>query len=127
LANTCDCGVPDVLGDNTPNTCLCRKLCDTTASWVAAGCSATFDPRSSPDIQFTLSGVGTSYEVYAKIVDTTLGNSDMSGEALGGTCVACGGGEIPVSPAPYLYRIEINTQDAATVIERSRLSVLYGY
>jgi hypothetical protein len=127
--NRCDCGMPDVLGDNSPNTCLCRKLCDTTASWVAAGCDDSFDPRTNPDIPtFELPGIGgNNYEVSMKIVDTTLGNSDLSGEDLGGTCVACGGGEVPVSPAPYLYRIEVNTQLKTNPIERSRLSVLYGY
>lgn len=126
--NRCDCGLPDVMGDNVPNTCLCRKLCDPTASWVLAGCDDSFDPTSIPDMQFNLPGLGGGlFEVSAKIVDTTLGNSDLSGEDLGGTCVACGGGEIPVSPAPYLYRIEINTEQTPSRIERSRLSVLYGY
>lgn len=124
----CDCGLPDVLGDNVPNTCLCRKLCDPTASWVAAGCDDSFDPTSNYDMYFKLPGLDTNeFEVFAKIVDTTLGNSDLSGEDLGGTCVACGGGEVPVSPAPYLYRIEINTEQTPTRIQRSRLSVLYGY
>ncbi len=128
FTDLCNCGVPDVFGDNTPNTCLCRKLCDPTTSWLAAGCDASFDLTINPDMRFCLPGIGgNQYQVSAKIVDTTLGNSDLSGEDLGGTCVACGGGEIPVSPAPYLYRVEINSQDAARVIERSRLSVLYGY
>ena len=79
-------------------------------------------------MQFNLPGLGGDlFEVSAKIVDTTLGNSDLSGEDLGGTCVACGGGEVPVSPAPYLYRIEINTEQTPSRIQRSRLSVLYGY
>lgn len=124
----CDCGSLDIMGDNEPDTCLCRKLCDPTASWVAAGCDNSFVPTSVPDMQFNLPGLdGNVFEVSAKIVDTTVGNSDMSGENLGGTCVACGGGEIPVSPAPYLYRIEINTEQPPSGIERSRLSVLYGY
>ena len=79
-------------------------------------------------MQFDLTGtgVGSTYQVAAKIVDTTLGNSDMSGLDLGGTCVACGGGTIQVSPSPYLYRVEINSQSTGRE-ERSKLSVLYAY
>ena len=136
FTKACDCGSPDVPGDNVfsdgsaiptsdPYFCLCAKLCDQTADWPSA-CSATLDSTASPDMQFDLAGVGSTYQVSAKIVDTTLGNSDLSGLDLGGTCVACGGGTIQVSPSPYLYRVEVNSQSAGRQ-ERSKLSVLYAY
>ena len=142
LTDRCDCGDPDLAGDNTfsngsPLTgdyiCLCAKLCDPTYTgaifnWGACTNGTTFDPTANADVNFTLSGIGTSFDVAAKIVNTTMGNSDLSGEDLGGTgVVASTAGVIPSPPMPYLYRIEINSQSAGTVIERSRLSVLYAY
>ncbi len=66
------------------------------------------------------------YQVSAKIVDTTKGYTDLSGEDLGGTCVACSDPTLKGPPAPYMYRIEINAQDT-TKPERGRLSILYAY
>lgn len=131
---SCNCGDPDVAGDNTPDTCLCRKLCDPTSDWVSAGCDNTFDPTNNPDIQFDLPADPLNplsspiYQVSAKIVDTTKGYTDLSGEDLGGTCVACSDPTLKGPPAPYLYRIEINAQDQdPTKTERGRLSILYAY
>lgn len=142
LKQRCACGDPDIVGDNTfidgsPLTgdyiCLCSKLCDptytgATYNWGACTDGTGLDPTTSADISFTLSGLGTSYDVDAKIVNTTLGNSDLSGEDLGGTgVVASTAGVIPTPPMPYLYRIEINSQNSTAVLERSRLSVLYAF
>ncbi len=145
LTDSCSCGDPDVVGDNTfsdgtaipagsPYICLCAKLCDptytdATYNWPASCIDGTtFDPTTGADISFNLSGFGTSYDVTAKIINTTLGNSDLSGEELGGTSVVSStAGVIPTPPMPYLYRIEINSQNNASVLERSRLSVLYAY
>jgi len=125
----------------SPDTCLCRKLCippyknDGTYNWGVAGTGAcpadgaSMDAVVSPDMQFNLSGIGTDYQVSAKIVDTTLGVSDMSGEQLScgsGTGYPCEGfhGE----PTPYLYRIEVDTRsNAANLKEKSRLSILYAF
>lgn len=137
FTNGCDCGDPDVPGDNkftdltaiptsSPYYCLCAKLCDATADWPNT-CSSTMDSTTTPDMQFDLSGIDSAYQISAKIVDTTLGNSDLSGLNLGGNCVACGGGTIQVSPSPYLYRVEVNSQSTGGQQERSRLSVLYAF
>jgi|WetSurSiteA1Bulk_404760.scaffolds.fasta_scaffold01937_4 hypothetical protein len=131
----------------SPDTCLCRKLCippyksdGTTYNWGVAGAGAcpangaSMDAVVSPDMQFNLSGTGTDYQVSAKIVDTTLGVSDLSGEQLScgtGTGYPCEGfhGE----PTPYLYRIEVDTRgnpanvNAANLKEKSRLSILYAF
>ena len=75
---------------------------------------------------------GTVYRTFAKIVDTVQGNSDTGGLAPVGSLNAGGvvtatGGQISPPPIPYLYRIEVQTQDTANPRERSRYSVLYGY
>jgi len=146
LNKRCDCGDPDAVGDNKVvnsdgtlsvpagvYVCLCAKLCDptytgVTYNWGTCTDGTTLDPTAGTDITFTLPGDGTNYDVAAKIVNTTLGNSDLSGEELGGTAVVTStAGVIPSPPMPYLYRIEINTQSSGPVLERSRLSVLYAY
>jgi hypothetical protein len=140
LPNACDCGDPENFDDNTDSTgirtCLCDKLCnppynsDGVYKWTVAGCDTSLVPTENPDMPpFNLAGVGsTKYRIFAKIVDTTRGNSDLSGESLGGTGVSSSTSSIiSAPPLPYLYRIEINSEDAANAIERSRLSVLYAY
>ena len=135
LAKACDCGDPLVSGDSTFSNgtaltgdyiCLCAKLCDPTADWPST-CSSSLDPTVSPEWPaFTLSGIGgVDYQVSAKIVDTTIGNSDLSTEQLGGSGVASSSASvISAPPVPYLYRIEVNS---ANPNERSRLSVLYAF
>ena len=132
----CNCGDPDVPGDTTPDTCLCRKLCDPpyendgTPNWTLANCDNSFTATSNPDMQVTLSGTNANYLVSAKIVDTRRGNSDLSTEALGGTGVASSNsGIIPAPSMPYLYRIEIDSRDSRNLPqgEVSRLSTLYAF
>ena len=129
---SCDCGDPLVFNDTTPSSCLCRKLCDPTDIWVAAGCSNSYinssDIKTSfPDLQLDLTGTGRTYRVFTKIVDTTIGNTDLSGLNLGGSGVVNSSGTISPPTSPYLYTIEIISEDSAQAIEQSRLSVLYAY
>jgi hypothetical protein len=125
----------------SPDTCLCRKLCmppyrsNGTYNWGLSGTgvacpadSASMDAVASPDMQFRLTGTGTDYQVSAKIVDTTIGVTDLSGELLSCGTPTTGKCETIGTPAPYLYRIEVNTQSSASSAkEKSRLSVLYAY
>ena len=143
LPSFCDCGDPDDPNDNEYGgvpSCLCDKLCDTAfvypgpaANWVnCVAADYTLDPTTNPDIQFSLTGFNTTYQVSAKIVDTIRGNSDLSGEELGGCGVVCStSGLITAPPMPYLYRVEINSQDivvgAGAMLERARLSALYAF
>ena len=141
LPNFCDCGDPDDPNDNLYSgapSCLCDKLCDTAIvypgaalNWVHCGVDdITLDPTTNPDIQFTLPGVGgINYQVSVKIVDTIRGNSDLSGESLGGTAVSSStSGIISAPPLPYLHRVEINSEaTGGNLFERSRLSGLYAY
>lgn len=153
LSPACVCGYdPDPATPTypkpTPDTCLCRKLClppyktdGITDNWASAPdrpCDGKMVPIAgppqlpfgNPDIPpFNLTGVGgREYQVYAKIVDTTIGVTDLSGENLscgtgvGYMCESIGG-----AMTPYLYRVEVNVQDAANPVERSRLSILYAY
>jgi hypothetical protein len=129
----CDCGDPDDPNDNLDNfgagvrTCLCDKLCDATADWP--GCSMTLNPTDIPDLWFDLTGINTTYRVSVKIVDTIRGNSDLSGEDLGGSgVVSSTSGLITAPPMPYLYRVEINSEDDTGVLEeRARFSALYAF
>jgi len=129
----CDCGDPDDPDDNKDGaglgarTCLCDKLCDATADWPA--CSDTLNPMDSPDLEFELTGINTVYLVSAKIVDTIRGNSDLSGESLGGSGVVSSTSSIITAPPmPYLYRVEINAQDTTGDLkERARFSALYAF
>lgn len=129
---SCDCGDPDDPNDNRDSnnerTCLCDKLCDSTANWP--GCSFSLDPTDNPDLEFQLAGANafSFYQVSVKIVDTIRGNSDLSGEDLGGTgVVASSSAVIHAPPMPYLHRVEINSEDTGNLKERSRVSALYAF
>ena len=137
--NECGCGDPDVAGDNTfgdgtaiptgdPYECLCAKLCDATADWPTA-CDTTLAATTNPDLSLSLAGLGgDSYSVNSKIVDTIPGYTDMSGEDLGGTGVVTSSSlTLRAPPQPYIYRVEVDAQNATNQIERSTMSVLYGF
>ena len=139
----CDCGDPDVTGDNMIlnadgtlsvlsgiYACLCPKLCDPTPNWpISASCDSTFDTTSNYDMRIELTGIGaTGYYVFAKIVDTTSGYTDLSGGQLGGTGVVSSSSQtLRAPPQPYMYRLEVNAQSKENIMERSNISVLYAY
>jgi hypothetical protein len=140
----CDCGDPDVAGDNMMQNadgtlsalsgiyaCLCPKLCDPTANWrISASCDNSLTITSNPDLQISLAGIGTTpgYTVFAKIVDTTSGYTDMSGGQLGGTGVVSSSSQtLRAPPQPFMYRLEVNAQSTLNPLERSNISVLYAY
>jgi hypothetical protein len=116
---------------------LLRTTTSTTYGWPS-GCSSTLDPKDSPDITFTFSGLAPqpNFNVYAKIVDTVgctsatnCPNSDVSGLNLQGSggVVEAGSGMISPKQVPYMYRIEIRAERATNPDESSNLSVLYAY
>jgi len=123
----------------TPPTCtglasgvtysgLAAKLMTPSTSWTNCDSAVTIDPAtsSSYDMKVDL-GTGTKYTVYAKIVATTDGNSggDLSLQTKG--VVSSNSGEVAVSPIPFLYAIEVVSENSARVDERAKLSVLYQY
>ena len=115
----------------TPTTanCLKAKFTLPTASWPAS-CSSSLDPRINTDLRLTLqaSGNGQPFNIYSKIVDTTVGNSDTSGMRLddaGG--VANAGSGITPKSVPYIYRLEVQGERSVNALEKSNISVLYAY
>ena len=112
------------------NGCFYSKLTQLTTAW--AGCTTTdlLNPTSNPDITFNLLSVagGRPYTVAVKIVDTSPGNSDLSGIVLeGGGVVSQGGGTIATKHFPYLYTIESEGKLTGSTTERANLEVLYAY
>lgn len=115
---------------NGTNNALKIKLTTDTVNWGGA-ISKTANPKDAPDLQFQLKGdtTGSNYKVYAKIVDTVSGNSDMSGVDFldSGAGVAGAGSGIAPKHNPSLYTIEVQGERAANSKEKAKLSVLYAY
>lgn len=81
------------------------------------------------DMSFVLQGLTASqnYIVYAKIVDTTIGNTDTSGLNLQGQGVVSNNGMITPPPVNYLYKVEILAQRQNNPDERAYLSAHYAW
>jgi len=141
----CNCNDPYVYNDNIDlmtgaASNRCDKLCNPTANWpaavdehAAAGVQVSLDPTVNWDMRYTLPGLQpVSYSVFAKVVDTVQGNSDvgglvMSGELGGAGVVASNSGLVSPPHNPYLYRLEVQAQATNDPREFSRMSVLYVY
>ncbi len=108
---------------------LPAKLLSPATSWTNCSSDLTIDPAtpSTYDMRIQL-GTSTRYNVYAKIVATTSGNTggDTGLQKYG---VTGGGstGEVPVVASPYLYAIETTSENVANTNERAKLSILYEY
>ncbi len=111
--------------------CLTEKLNtatnnpDGTLRWnVLCSNTTNIDPSvaSSYDMTFQLG----AYTVFSKIVDTIEGNSGGDEGLLKGGVVSSSG-EITVVSRPYLYTIEVNTENMNNRAERSKYSILYQY
>lgn len=120
----------------TTASCLQNKLLlstwtNGTNNWANCGSNnQTLDPKVNPDIQLQLSGptAAQNFNVYAKIVDTTAGNTDTSGLDLQGQgVVESGSGIVAPKQVPYMYRIEVQSERATNPDERSNLSILFAY
>jgi len=111
----------------TDSECLRKKLTTATGSWNTA-CSQTLDPISVPDMTLRLTPTaGTPYTVYAKVIDTIQGNSDLSGLQLDGDGVTQSQSVITPQSIPYIYRLEVRGERSTNANEQARLSVLYSY
>ncbi len=111
------------------STCLTDKLNKNTSSWDSScSSSLTINPSSSTTYDMTFQ-LGTSpvYTVYTKIVDTVEGNSGGDEGLLKSGVVSTNTGEVTVKSIPYLYTIEIHTENTSNPAERAKLSVLYQY
>jgi len=127
------------------NDCFIQKLSSPTSSWTSCGAAEKSmdisSVKSDPDISFLLKGAATgqNYNVYAKIVDTTAGNtdtfslisdsSDKDGliSASGSSYSKTGGSQVSMMHIPFSYRIEVQGQPAANQLEKSNVTVLYAY
>lgn len=111
----------------TTQNCLQSKLTKPTASWPS-GCSNLPEPKKSPDMTFTLSAsTGNPFIVYSKIVDTTSGNSDLSGLQLEGSGVSEGSSVLTPQHFPYVYRLEVQGERQANATAQANIEVLYAY
>lgn len=107
------------------SSCLADKLNLSTANWNAS-CDKTSTVSSSLyDISFSLGGSPSQYNIYAKIIDTVEGNTGPDDE-LGGAGVV-EANKPTVVKKPYLYTIEVQSENAANPSERSKLSILYQH
>ena len=112
------------------NTCFSDKLLKSTADWTnCATSNSSSDPKTSPDVTFTLQGANEQpFRVYAKIVDTVSGNSNTSSILLEGTGVAEGSGAVvSIQHFPYMYSMEVQGERQLNPAEKANYEVLYAY
>ena len=108
--------------------CLKDKLTKKTADWNPV-CSHTIsiDPDDATTYDMISEiGLGQTYTVRSKIVDTVEGNSGGDEGLVKGGVVASSG-EVNVVSVPYLYTLEVDTENTANRAERSKYSILYQY
>ncbi len=111
------------------SSCLQQKLRLPQARWDAS-CSASLNPKTSPDMTMQLKSTGADaqpYSVYTKIVDTVPGNTDTSGLQLEGSGVAEASTTITPQHYPYIYRVEVEAEKATAAKEKGSLSIQYAY
>lgn len=126
------------ISNSAPGNPVKIKLTTDTANWASQGLNVQtqtptqqVNPKYLPDFQFQLKGNNndSSYKVYAKIIDTVSGNSDMTGIDYldSGTGVTGAGSGISPKHNPTLYTIEVQGEQANNPKEKAKLSVLYAY
>lgn len=134
------------LSVSASDDCIKQKLSFPTAYWTDCTASQKSTElsaiRTSPDLTFLLKGVSTgkNYKLYAKIVDTTPGNTDTTLSSLltaddsegllsasGSAYNKTGAGGVPVQHIPFGYRIEVQGEKETNAIEKANVTVLYAY
>lgn len=116
-------------------TGLAAKLNTPSTSWSSCGVpdSVVINPAdpSTYDMSFDFQDPLTpalSYRVYTKICDTVEGNSGPdTGFLISKGVVGSGGAEIVVVHKPYLYTVEVDSQNFINPMERAKLSILYQF
>ncbi len=112
---------------NTTQNCLQSKLTKATANWPS-GCDSGPSASKNPDLNIKLQAVsGNPFKVYSKIVDTTVGNSDVSGLQLEGAGVAEGSTVLTPQHFPYIYRLEVQGERENNPTAQANLEILYAY
>jgi hypothetical protein len=112
---------------NVNAACLQLKLLNPSPWSSVANCSNSSKPTDNPDMTFKLlSNTGNPYTISAKIVETKVGNSDVSGLQLEGGGVSETSPGITPMHNPYIYRLEVQGSQSTTS-ERANIEVLYAY
>jgi hypothetical protein len=135
-----DPGIPltgfDITADDVGGVnCLNQKLnnptfkADGSLNWsLVCNNTSAINPTdpTTYDMTFQLGAAPNQYQVFSKIVDTVEGNS---GGDLGLTKsgVVSSTGEVAVVSIPYIYTLEIDTENATNRNERAKYSILYQY
>lgn len=104
------------------NPCFDIKLTNRRADWGACDTGETVS-SSSYDIKFNLG----NYEAYAKIVDTVPGNT-LIGESLEVKGVISGQSGYIKNPTvmPYMYRLEVRSEDPNNQTDSAEITALYA-
>jgi hypothetical protein len=112
---------------NVSILCLQSKLTLPSDKWPA-GCSNSSSPKQNPDMTFNLlSTTANPYTIYSKIVETVLGNTDLSGLQLEGAGVAEATSGITPQHFPYMYRLELQGEQTVASSAQANIEVLYAY
>ena len=74
-----------------------------------------------------LSTTANPYTIYSKIVETALGNTDLSGLQLEGAGVAEATSGITPQHFPYMYRLELQGEQTVASSAQANIEVLYAY
>lgn len=111
-------------------TGLAAKLNSATSDWgTSCDKSVAINPSQSTSYDMFVdlpSGTGT-YRVYAKIVDTLVGNSSGDTGLIKSGVVNANAGEVPAMNIPYVYTIEVDAENPNNTAERAKYSILYLY
>ncbi len=113
--------------------CLKQKLEEPADRWnKCSTAQASTDPAQAPDVSFRLAGDAPAkgFVVTSKIIDTTPGNSDSSGNDLldPGGSVTSNDQIVRPRHVPAMYNLSVQgVREEVGSREKARLSVLYAY
>jgi hypothetical protein len=120
---------------SSPGTCsaatysgLAAKLLAPSTAWV--GCDKALTINTANPLTYDMKiqlGTTVKYNVYAKIVATSVGNTGGDSGLMTRGVVSANSGEVAVAPMPFLYAIETVSENSANTAERAKFSILYQY
>jgi hypothetical protein len=109
---------------------LAAKLLTNSSSWNTTTCddSLNIDPAvsSTYDMKVEL-GTDIKYNVFVKIVETTVGNTGGDPDLSNIEVDDSNKGIVDSATIPYFYAVEVVSENSARIDERAKLSILYEY
>lgn len=124
--STCTSTYP--VGGTTVYTGLATKLLTPSSVWQGCDASATIDPNTPTTYDISIDfGQLSSYKVYCKIIEATIGNTGGRSPWWTLGVVSSNTGQAPPPIHPSMYGIEALALNFSKPDERVRLSVLYQY